>query len=357
MSGGRSESDSSTLDLTPEEFKGIRGPLADLFRTGVIPGFESAIQGFQGVEDLDRFRAPITTGETMGIERLRGQLGLSESEQLSQDLINRTLRGEFLTPGGANPALRDVVRFTTQNINEQFDAQDLEARSLFARAGQSLPESSPFAQAQAESNVGRLDAIGESTSNILFGAFEAERGRQVQAEQAAQTRAQFEFAQAQEVLQAEALPRLVDQLGLDKGLQEFENRLANLTSALGLAAASAGPALGAFGSSKSSQGGLSSIEYKREVGPISDPLERLMQLVPVHFRYKANIEDGGERVHQGLIAEQAEQHVPEVVWHDDHGGAHGIHYPDLVAMMLSGMQSQQRTIEALERRVAELRGV
>lgn len=350
--GGISRSKQDSKDLTPGEFRDLRQPLSDLFQQSVIPGFENLVQGFQGVDNLDAFRTPIGRNELIGIENLRNLFqNPSETQNLSTDLLNRTLSGDFLQAGGANPALQDVINFTTQNINEQFNAQDLEARSLFARAGQSLPESSPFAQAQAESNTGRLDAIGENTANILFGAFEAERGRQVQAQQQAQQNAQFEFAQAQEVLQAEALPRLVDQLGLDKGLQEFENRLATLTSALGLATGAAAPTVGQTGSSKAVNAS-SSIEFKTDVAPMDETLERLMNLVPVTFRYQPQFQDEtGDRVHQGLIAEQAEAELPEIVWHRHDGSPYGIHYHDLVAVMLKGMQAQQERIEQLEARV------
>lgn len=259
MSGGSSSNkgSSKSTDLTPGEFVDLRGPLRDFFLNFALPNLPSAFS-FQspvfegGEQGLDAFRAPITEGEQAALAAVRGQQGGTPTETAADQLLQSTLQGDFLTPGGANPALADVIRFTTQAINDEFNSGDLERRALFSRAGQRISESSPFSVAQAESDTGRLRAIGESTSNILFNAFEQERGRQVQAVEQARATAGFNLERSSEILRAEALPRLIDQLGIEGGMREFEARLGALSNALGIAAGLADVSTGQESKSKGS---------------------------------------------------------------------------------------------------------
>lgn len=236
-SSGRSSGSQTGFDITPQQFTDLRGPLRDLFLGTVFPGFEGALT-FDSPAltpgGLDRFRAPLSGQELTNIDRLQGQAeGLSPNEQASQDLLGRRLRGDFFDPQQNDP-LRNVIRFQTEEINRSFDEQALEQRSLFARAGQALPESSPFAQASADLSGARLGAIGQAASNVLFGAQQSERDRQVQAIEQVRANSRGVFERSQASLQASALPRLVNQLGIEGGLQEFNARLAAFSNALGL---------------------------------------------------------------------------------------------------------------------------
>jgi hypothetical protein len=255
-SGGFSKSSSSSesRDRTPAEFQALRGPVADLFRSsfGDISSFLGGDLGFGGVSgsDLDLYRAPITGGEREQLGRLTGLSGGSRNEGLSEDLLGSTLRGDFLRPG-SNPALGDVLRYTMQAINDAYNSQGLESSALFSRAGHRLDESSPFAQAQADLSKSRLDAIGRSTSEILFSGYEAERSRQLQAVEQQRANAAFEFDRQTKVFEASALPRLIDELGYERAFTEFSARLNALSQALGLATTSALPTPVSVGKSKS----------------------------------------------------------------------------------------------------------
>lgn len=362
MGGGRSGQSSQTqgFDLTPGEFEDLRGPLRDFF-LGVLPDIPGAFS-FTDPRlqegGLDRLRAPLSGAELLNIDRLQQQAeGLSENEQLSNELLTRRLRGDFLDPA-ENDALRDVIRFTTGNINEQFNQQDLEARSLFARAGQSLPESSPFAQAQAQSNVGRVNAIGEQTANLLFGNLQAERGRQTEAVEQVRANSRGVFERSQAALQATALPRLVDQLGIDRGLQEFQARLAALSSALGVGAGLAAPTPSQSGSSSgfAKNSGIlsgSSIRFKHDVEDLGDPTSQFMDLRPVEFTYNQDypvLDDGhSDRRRIGLIAEEVDQQFPVAVGRDFKGQIEGIFYQELIPVLIA-------VVQQLVGRVAELEG-
>ncbi len=354
MGGTTQRSEAESKDLTPGEFRELRGPLADLFRQ-LLPKISGAFD-FQSpatTGNLDAFRTPISQGELAGIDQITGQAAGSPNEALASDLLAQTLRGDFTTPG-TNPALADVIRFTTQNINEQFNRQDLESRSLFARAGQRLPESSPFAQAQAQSNVGRLDAIGEQTANILFGNFEAERGRQVQAVEQSRANAQFTLQRSLQSLEANALPRLIDDLGIERGLQEFQGRLAALTQALGIGAGLASPTIAQDSQGKTKSGGVlsgSSERFKNNIAEMPPMTAELMALRPVTFYYNNDYplaESDHERRRFGLIAEDVATVVPDVVHMDAQGRPDGIFYEELVPLLISAIQELSGRIDTLE---------
>jgi hypothetical protein len=244
MSGSKSRG--QVVDKQAREFKDLRPGLADLISGtfGDITNFMSGDLGFDGSEiDLDRFRAPMTLGETDALEGLGRLNEGSENEMLSSDLMRRTLSGDFLSRD-SNPELADLIRFTNKEINSAFNDQGLATKSLFARAGQTLPESSPFSDAAAKLEAGRLDAIGKNVSTMAAANYQAERDRQVQAVEQTRATAGFEFSRQLEFLQANALPRLIDEIGFDRAFTEFQTRLAALSQALGIAAGITSPALG-----------------------------------------------------------------------------------------------------------------
>jgi len=361
MTGGSSKGSGSnfanSFDLVPAEFAALRPQFASFF-SNALPQLQGLLQGFQNPSTqeggLDRFRTGLSSGEFQGIESLRQQSqGLSQNEQLSQDLIGRRLRGDFFNPE-ENDALRDSIKFTTQNINQQVNDQDLERRSLFARAGQSLSESSPFAVAQASGNQGRLDAIGENTANLIFGTVEAERGRQTNAIEQARANSRGIFERSQASLQAQALPRLVDDRGVERGLQEFQSRLAALTQALGFGAGLVSPTVGVNSggrsSSSSKQGGISSLAYKHNIHDLGDATESVMKLRPVTFTYNDDVPvDEGHRSRDrvGLIAEEVETLFPDVIM--EYGGrVEGIFYDELVPVLISAVQALTTRVQELE---------
>ncbi len=99
--GSSAQQSSQGFDLNPEEFNQLRGPLRDFF-LGILPQIPDAFS-FTDPRlqegGLDRLRTPLSGAELLNIDRLQGQAeGLSPNELLSQDLLGRRLRGEFLRP-------------------------------------------------------------------------------------------------------------------------------------------------------------------------------------------------------------------------------------------------------------------
>lgn len=259
MAGSKSSSSTSVRDRQAEEFTALRGPLADLL-SGSMGDITSLLSGDLSFGDsgfdVNQYRAGLGGAELDAFNALQAGAAGSPNDALRSDLIGQTLQGDFLSPEN-NPGLQDLIRYTNQSINDTFNAEDLEQRSMFARAGQVLPESSPFATAQANLAGKRLDAIGKNVAQLTSGAYEAERGRQVQAVDQARSDAEFEFNRQLEYLQATALPRLIDEVGFERGFEEFNNRVAVLAQALGLLGQVTAPALATTGETSSSGGGLS----------------------------------------------------------------------------------------------------
>jgi hypothetical protein len=211
---------------------------------------------FGGVDNLNNYRAPLQGQELDAFRDLQGYAQGGPNDEARNNLVGQTLQGDFLSPEN-NPGLRDLIGYTNKAINETFNNEDLAQRSLFARAGQMLPQSSPFASAQSDLAGARLDAIGKNVAQLTSGAYEAERGRQVQAIDQSRADAEFEFNRQLEYLQATALPRLIDEVGFERGFQEFNNRVTVLAQALGLLGQVTAPALATTGETSSSGGGLS----------------------------------------------------------------------------------------------------
>lgn len=92
---------------------------------------------------------------------------------------------------------------------------------------------------------------------------------------------------------------------------------------------------------------------------VSDAVARLR---PVSFRYKQPFADGSTPVQYGLIAEEVEQVLPELVAYDEHGEPATVKYHVLPSLLLAEVQRLQAALHAessrtaaLEAAVAELR--
>jgi hypothetical protein len=86
-------------------------------------------------------------------------------------------------------------------------------------------------------------------------------------------------------------------------------------------------------------GAVSSSErFKTAIAPLGANTDKLQQLRPVTFRYKA---DSKGTLRYGLIAEEVATVYPELVVHDDKGRIDGVRYDELAPMLLNEMQHQR----------------
>jgi len=95
----------------------------------------------------------------------------------------------------------------------------------------------------------------------------------------------------------------------------------------------------------------SSIRFKQDVQDMGDASSRLLALRPVTFHYKEQPEGP---LQYGLIAEEVEQVMPELVVRDADGQSASVAYHEMPAMLLNELQKQQAQIEELRRMVQAL---
>jgi hypothetical protein len=86
------------------------------------------------------------------------------------------------------------------------------------------------------------------------------------------------------------------------------------------------------------------------------------RLRPVSFRYKQPFADGSTPVQYGLIAEEVQQVLPELIAYDDQGEPATVKYHVLPSLLLAEVQRLQAALQvesarttALAAAVAELR--
>ncbi|HEQ98293.1 MAG TPA: tail fiber domain-containing protein [candidate division Zixibacteria bacterium] len=101
---------------------------------------------------------------------------------------------------------------------------------------------------------------------------------------------------------------------------------------------------------------LSSLKYKTNINQMSDALQKVKDLRGVNFSWRAADYPEmkfPESQQVGLIAEEVEKIVPELV-HSDDNGEMSVDYSKLTAVLIEAIKEQQQQIEVLSKRVEEL---
>jgi len=94
----------------------------------------------------------------------------------------------------------------------------------------------------------------------------------------------------------------------------------------------------------------SAFRFKENISPIDSQIEIIKQLRPVEFDWKDT-----KKHDFGLIAEEVENLLPTFVEHDDDGELIGVKYSKLTAILIKGMQEQQKEIEYLKKELQILK--
>jgi hypothetical protein len=96
----------------------------------------------------------------------------------------------------------------------------------------------------------------------------------------------------------------------------------------------------------------SDIRLKKDIAALSYGLREVSKLRPVKFRWRDEVRGRGEQV--GLIAQEIEKVVPEVVDTDAKSGMLSVNYPALVPVLISAVQEQQKIIAEQDARISRL---
>jgi hypothetical protein len=98
----------------------------------------------------------------------------------------------------------------------------------------------------------------------------------------------------------------------------------------------------------------SSRRYKQDIEDMGAVTDRLFDLRPVTFHYKAHPEGP---THFGLIAEEVDQVMPELVVRGRDGQIETVAYQELAPMLLNEVQKQRRELQALKAELEEIRAI
>ncbi len=96
----------------------------------------------------------------------------------------------------------------------------------------------------------------------------------------------------------------------------------------------------------------SSARFKDEIQDMGEATEGLLKLRPVTFRYRAQPEG---RTQFGLIAEEVEKVMPELVVCSSSGEVETVLYHEMPAMLLNELQKQKREVQRQQRQIEELK--
>jgi hypothetical protein len=249
--GGKSESQSGPVDMTPDAFKALRGPLADslmkLLQQGGTPSYGGPLT------------SPIGGNEQATLDMLQKNT-MNPNDRGAGDLLSSTINGNFL-PGGPNgnpflsAAIQAAQRPTLQGLTDTL-SQALPGR--FVANGQMIQPnstnnggSSAFDRAAAIATRGAADAIGNIATNMSYQGYNDERQRQAQAVDQSGSLTTQQVDNTIKNLQAQALPRLIQENGIDRGIQLFQQQTQSLLQLLQTLGAISAPALGQQSSSQS----------------------------------------------------------------------------------------------------------
>jgi len=217
--------------MTPEEIKRLREPFAQIVEMLLGTREGNPLAGIPSSQtDGQPLAAPIAAGEQTILDALLADATGGGSGRSA--LLSKTLAGDFLTPS-SNPFLQAAIeaaqRPTLEGLEETL-SRTLPGR--FTQAGQFIQPkgSSAFDRAAALATKGVSQSLADIATKMSSEAYEAERGRQTQAVALSQA----EVATSIENLQAQALPRLIEDLGIERGLTEFQNRVQTLLQTLGV---------------------------------------------------------------------------------------------------------------------------
>jgi len=204
------------VDVTPSQFSGLRGQVASTL-SGLMAG--------GGPEWTGPFVAPMTPEEKslLGIVQQQG-MTTPPTEAAAGGLLNRILSGEFLRPE-TNPFLQSTYESAIRPLTRQWEDVIMpNLRSGFTKAGHLIQASSPFIKSVEQAGTRFMENLGDVAADIFGGNYARERGLMQQAIPQALQVGEEPMRRATIALQVSQLPRMIEQMGIDRALAEFTRR-------------------------------------------------------------------------------------------------------------------------------------
>lgn len=255
------QSTSTPIDMTPDAFKSLQSPLSSM-----LLNYSQNQPQYSGPTV-----APITAPE----QNILSGMQADPSAGMRTNYMSDVMSGKYLPGAGGNPFLDEAIRAaqrpTLEGLTETL-GRVLPGR--FTQAGQfTQPQgSSAFDRAGAIATRGAASALGDIATNMSFGNYEAERGRQQQTVQLSQQ----EVDNTIKNLQAQGLPRMIQDLGIERGMAMFQANTQALLEALKLIAGVASPTIANQSQSTGSaeQTGGAAAAFKNVFGGNGTPMPK-----------------------------------------------------------------------------------
>ena len=248
------------VNLTPEAFAGLQGPLADVLKKFMQGGPEATAVG-AAPEQL--VSGPSNLTQNIAQTAGRSALAPSPEQQAASALLGRTLQGDFLMPG-SNPFLAATIEAAQRPITTAFNESVVpNLLSRFTAAGQQVQGeggSSAFARAAGLGSTNYLAQLADISTNLAGQNYQSERGRMQDAIGQSQTISNQEMERMTQGLEASALPAMMRDLGVQRGLEQYNERMKAVLAALQIAAGSTQPTV-----ATTSGGGSSSSQTKPNI--------------------------------------------------------------------------------------------
>jgi hypothetical protein len=89
----------------------------------------------------------------------------------------------------------------------------------------------------------------------------------------------------------------------------------------------------------------SSIVFKENINPITGALDKITSLTGVIYDRK----DGSIKNEPGLIAEEVDKIIPNLVTRDEHGNVYGLQYTKMVAYLIESIKELKQEIDSLRK--------
>ena len=93
---------------------------------------------------------------------------------------------------------------------------------------------------------------------------------------------------------------------------------------------------------------LSDATTKHNIEPLEDALATLRNLKPVTFYYNEEYSSSPERLHHGFIAQEYQEVLPDATYYDDSIGKLAIDTGDLIAILVSAVQTLESRVSRME---------
>jgi hypothetical protein len=240
-----SSSNNQGKDFTPGKFKSMRGDVRDTLTAGA-QGRGVAVDPFQG-----ELVAGIAPGEQSQLGRIGGFAADEDANFRASQQSLRAIAGGSQLDFQNDPAFQKILDFSQRRLAGGFNQREEEIKALFARAGQELPNSSPFAESQSRIFESRTQAATDLEAQLIGQEFGAARDRQMLAGTQLSNLETQRLERALSTLEANGLPRLIRDMGLERGREEFARRQDQILKLIGLQTEAASPHLAGTGKSSS----------------------------------------------------------------------------------------------------------